>query len=120
MNGWQRIGVVLSILWVITTLSYAIYERYAGDDSAKLLVEIVIIDAKTGASRPLPPPHDPPTWDDIRPVNPQERLEPRLPIWRLGTVIIAPLMLGWALVYLCLFVFRWIAAGFGNAGRREH
>ena len=29
MNGWQRVGIVLSALWVFCVIGYAIYERYS-------------------------------------------------------------------------------------------
>jgi hypothetical protein len=39
---------------------------------------------------------------------------PRLIMWRLGVMMVVPIVLGWALAYLCVFVFRWVAAGFAK------
>src|SRR5205807_1133780 len=42
LRGWQRIGVVLSLLWVAFTVSYAAYEIHAGNPfNTNLLVEMV-------------------------------------------------------------------------------
>lgn len=105
-NGWQRIGIVMSILWVIITSGYAMYElAWLSHPSSLLLTEVVV--AKTG--EPVSALKDNP-FGNLVPV------EHRLAIGRFAEAAFLPILVAWALSYLCRWVVRWIAAGFKHSG----
>jgi len=109
LNGWHRIGIVLSLVWVVFVCGYAAHEYLERGASTTLLIEV--------------------TPDKASMVDKQGRVldyfelktgEPRLLIVPLIAATLVPLALAWAIVYLCVFAFRWVAAGFRSKQTGEH
>jgi hypothetical protein len=101
LSGWQRIGIILSVLWALLVSGYAAFEYISGPDSAMLLIEMVV--SKTG---------DPITilennaYRDLVPVQAQLRTA-----WFL-TALLTPIAAAWLLAYVCIGAVRWVVAGF--------
>ncbi len=76
LNGWQRIGVILSFLWTIFVCGYAVFEYYSDPSFGRgYFVEV----------QPEQP----------RTISPEEALAPREPHLRVGRLIaalVAPLI----------------------------
>jgi len=113
LNGWQRIGAILSLLWVVSVCGYAVSEYSERGPRTAYFVEMVKVgvaptgdsaDSQTGKRRTL-------SFEDF-----VGRFEPRLMIDRLIAAIALPLIAAWALVYLGIIAVRWVAAGFRKNG----
>ena len=101
LGGWQRIGVVLSLLWVVLVCAYAVFEYAAGPDSAMVFIEMVV--SKTREPAAVLKGN---AFADLVPVEPQI-------LWsRLASVVLSPVIAGWLVVYLLVFAVRWIVTGF--------
>jgi hypothetical protein len=109
LNGWHRIGIILSMVWVVVVCSYAAHEYLERGASTTLFIDV--------------------TPDKAPIVNKQGRVldyvefktgEPRLLIVHLIAATLLPMALAWAIAYLCAFAFRWVAAGFRSNETGEH
>ena len=100
LNRWQRIGVVISILW---SLGAAYYERSAEMESGQHILslnyracmEIERVNIET-CSAQMQKEFDiwmKPNWGNI------------------SFIAFAPIILGWILVFISIRVHRWIKAG---------
>ena len=103
-NGWQRIGVILSVIWAIGA---GWYQRAAdmahASLAARALFEIC--------------------YSDKRPDNPQCVVDStnaynasiRESWVRVAVVSLGPILLAWLAAYVVLLVARWIRARFRRA-----
>ena len=116
LNGWQRIGVFLSVLWILLAGCLAIIE-YA--DSKKPIDKKLIASGylffKSHQVKFDPPPD---TGRVKRFLSYEEAFGYRSvhefrPV-RLISAIFVPILLFWIIAYISVFAFRWIAAGFRN------
>jgi hypothetical protein len=105
LNGWQRIGIVLSIVWAVGAAIHtrnaevATWERLASTGYT-LCMEAKQADyAKCSAemSATLMKAYDP-YWPNI------------------GFAALAPVLAGWIVAYLLLWIFRWVKRGFDARG----
>lgn len=105
LGGWQRIGVVLSIVWIIGA---GIYQRNAelkrANESVSSLFAVCLkTDLLNGGKRVT---------------NCLEETSKNRDIWLEGSwgnvalVAFLPVLLAWPAVFLFLGVFRWVKAGF--------
>ena len=119
LNGWQRIGVVLSFLWVCWVALIAINSHQAGHGSF-----IHVIAEKEGYCRkyePVAPSgRSPPTAEEYfgtgkcLPENYVDAI-PGEKHFQSGSFLLAalvPVVIGWLGVYLLIYVMRWVVAGF--------
>ncbi|HEY4697244.1 MAG: hypothetical protein A3J49_12470 [Gallionellales bacterium RIFCSPHIGHO2_02_FULL_57_16] len=104
-NGWQRIGIVLSLLWGISVCGYAVHEYDKKGDATSYLIEVthkpenVTIDNQ--GRRII-------TDEELYGDN----VERNILVIHLLSAIVIPVALAWTVVYLCIFTFRWIVIGF--------
>lgn len=100
-NGWQRLGVVVSIVWAI---GGAIYQRTADVNRAADTAALF-----TGVCQ------------HAHPANPDRcsgKYEQTFRLWLEGSwgnvaaMALGPVLLGWVIVYLVIRVVRWVGAGF--------
>ncbi len=102
-NGWQRIGIVLSLLWLILVCGYTAYEFVKKVDVTTYLIEVT---------------HNKPTFDSQghRTITIEEAYgedtKRNLKVINFFSAIFVPITLAWGIVYLCIFAFRWINTGF--------
>lgn len=85
LNGWHRLGVIASCIWLLATLALIILQFHFGAGTVIQLVETVV--AKTGAA-------------------------PTVLVGRSLLFAIFPVIAGWVIVYLCVWAARWVARGF--------
>lgn len=116
INGWQRIGVILSLLWIIFICGYGGYEYVQGPNGTHYFVEIIKVDTP-----PTPANSYEKSLSGERKILSFEEFAGPPPVrtfmfGRLIITIIAPLTFAWAIAYLCVIAVQWIAAGFKKNG----
>lgn len=99
LGGWQRIGVVLSLIWIALIIAYAFYEMHLGPFSSGLLTEV-------SASGPS-------VVKDGHTLTPVDThfLWRRVALFALG-----PVVAFWTLFSGGALLVRWVAAGFKRNG----
>jgi hypothetical protein len=118
LHGWQRIGIVLSALWIIGIIAYLLYQRSAETDrladAAYQLCDAWSAQALRENLSQGHPYNQPDCWAAWR--NTEEGLRP-MPQeeWR-GYLLLAaiPMILAWIGAYLMASVVRWIRSGFSG------
>lgn len=101
LSGWQRIGVVLSLLWVVFVCGYSVYEYVRAERGTQYFIEMVRADGK--------PFSHPPSFEDFV-------QKPRIKLGLLFSAIVLPPAAAWAITWLFAVTFRWVAAGFRKNG----
>jgi hypothetical protein len=107
LNGWQRIGVVLSILWI---LGAAIHERNGQVDFASKInyqnIALCFQDmtkSETAKKECL----------ELADSNFRELLSlDSGSLWNIAAISLIPVLLGWLFAWLAIVVYRWVLAGF--------
>lgn len=104
LNGWKRIGIVTSVVWILGAGLYT-YEAVSESDikaavSAALACENYIASGVTTLEE-----CDKRKTDYLAETFPDE--------WREAAIVaFVPVPLGWGFVYLVLSLMRWIQRGF--------
>ena len=101
LNGWQRIGVVLSVLWA---LGAAIYERNEQVKSADTLYQLK---AQTCFTDPADI-----AKDCLDKVSLQDVSHATANWSDVAFYAVGPVVVGWLVALIALSTFRWIRAGF--------
>jgi hypothetical protein len=105
LNGWQRIGVALSLIWAVLVCGYAAYEYAQRGAETQVLIQVT--------------PDKAPVVDKRGSVVDYIEFrsgEPSLLWGRLLVAVVAPLVVAWIIAYLCVFTVRWVIAGFKKNG----
>lgn len=103
INGWQRIGIVLSILWSILVCGYTTYEFVKKVDATTYFIEVT---------------HNEPTFDSqgrrILTIEEAygEDAKRTIKVFNFLSAIVVPIVFGWGIVYLFIFTYHWIMFGF--------
>jgi hypothetical protein len=103
LNGWQRIGIVLSLFWLVFVCGYTGYEFVEKVNSTTYLIEVT---------------HNKPTFDSQghRIMTIEEAYgddaKRNLKVIHFLSVIFIPITLAWAIGYLYIFIYRWIMVVF--------
>jgi hypothetical protein len=109
LNGWQRIGVVLSIVWVVGA---AIYQRnVAVERAANFAASTYEICSDIEQRKP--------ESDSNRCIQESAQTRARWLYGNWNDVIFsafAPMLLAWPAIYLLIRVWRWVRAGFKTKG----
>lgn len=105
LNGWQRIGIVASVVW---TIGAPIYMDHAAQQEAG-----DAFDLSYRACRDVPS-NDPD--ECFQRANRAYNTVPRYPLLSANAAVAAlvPVGLGWLLVYALVYLVRWIRAGFAK------
>ena len=102
LNGWQRIGVVVSIVWFFVGGFWGNSIGIHQGDSATALLKLCLK-------------YDPDHWDRC---NGQFSHDYPIAIqghWWLALIIaIVPIILGWLLTYAIIRIVKWIRRGFSE------
>lgn len=110
LNGWQRIGVVLSALWLAFVCFMFVISRNGARPDFSSDVHYVDHECETKlASEPAPTPGQPISLERFAGC---ERSEQRTRWGQFALVMLAPIALGWSLIYLLIATIRWVATGF--------
>jgi hypothetical protein len=95
LNGWQRIGIVVSVLWAIGSSITALISM---PSRAYYRPALRLVPLDGGKVKQIPE-----IW-----VPPEGRRQRE--IW--VALVFVPILLGWIFTYAAIGAFRWIAAGF--------
>lgn len=113
LNGWYRIGVVLSVLWFFFTIGFTIYQyNYPSKYSYPRLVSL------TSSWIPDNPYMKSDTTKKIITTKELIKLEDVVwdkPVIRYGNILlymIVPVVSGWLLVLTMIWSIKWIIRGF--------
>jgi hypothetical protein len=105
LNGWQGIGVVASVLWLVFVGCLAAYEANLSESATTFLTQDINAETK------LPIPTGPVTFESFL-VKRERVLVPG----RIALVMCVPLVVVWLAVYGLLATMRWVARGFKHDG----
>src|ERR1022692_1713992 len=111
LGGWQRVGIVLSVVWVFGgTISYHVYE-VAALDSRSMSSFKLCYEAKTQGAN----------YDGAAALkicgqrSDETRAIDFKAIWADDLVVaLVPMPLGWLFAYIGVLVFRWVKRGFAH------
>jgi hypothetical protein len=106
LNGWQRIGIVLSVIWAIGGgvwgNSISIHE---GDSALAILSPL--------RSRCYETHHGPRDWTQCEQDFDRDYSEAIKYHWHYAAVVaFVPILLAWLIVYAFISLWRWIRRGF--------
>lgn len=109
LNGWQRIGVALSVAWMLSVGGCGALEYVQEGKPTYFFVDTVMVQ--------LPLVQD---WDrPSRTFSDEEvsgRAERHFKVDRLIAAMLVPVVMFWVLAYVCIFVVGWVATGFKKNG----
>lgn len=116
LNGWNRIGIILSVIWsvlVVSFISYHVYEDIGKGKNSFVTQEYVNIDSyiprlPNGDQKIILPDDNEVEWQPVKIVD---TFNYNLLIFFILALII-PIVLAWAAFYLSIWVINWIVTGF--------
>ncbi len=109
LNGWQRIGVALSVVWILSVSGCGALEYVQEGKPTYFFVDTVMVQLPPATNLDRPD----------RSLSHEEvfgRADRHFRVDRLIVILLVPVVLFWALAYVCIFVVRWVAAGFKKNG----
>jgi hypothetical protein len=99
LNGWQRLGVVASVLWLVIGALYGNNAGLAQGDVCLMLLDTCSVDAET-CIRHFQTSYDAATANHW--------------LYARGYAVV-PVILGWLFAWALVAVVRWVRAGFSKA-----
>ena len=97
LNGWQRVGIVLSVLWIVVIAIIALSEYAGWVRLGEFTFRYEVMTLKTGAR----------FVDDLGLLY-----EPSFKVFYFATALLLPVLIGWITVYLLAWAIRWVHRGF--------
>jgi len=104
LNGWKRIGVVASAVWILGAGFYTLNTRMDSDAQTAADLTLSCEAAQNGRGGPE---CDQRATDYIASMMSYERLDAAMAAF-------IPVPLGWGFTYLVLFIVRWVRRGFAQ------
>jgi len=106
LNGWQRIGILASVIWMLGAYVYTFSSTQNDDIKMNVLVDESCLAARPpGASMK---PCDDAMHAQVMRDLPGERK------WA-AVVALVPIPFAWGFCYLAVFLVRWIKRGFARS-----
>jgi hypothetical protein len=122
LNGWKRLGILASVVWIIAAFFYTFHTERQRD------IRMYVTAAETGPMACPPSLADTMERHDAGLPSPMEcmneieaSIERALPIERKDAAIVAlvPVPFAWLGVYLIIFFVKWVRRGFVAGGESE-
>ena len=110
INGWQRIGIVASVVWIVGAGLYTYVSEI--DGTAQLRVKVYddcMISAQGGIGTPDGQPNKLTEQCDKNATDVISGIRPRQTAALFAFI---PVLLAWGFTYLVLFLVRWVRRGF--------
>ena len=107
LNGWQRIGIVLSLLWAVGAWSY--FEIAASRAAEKAYASYYALCPRERMARNL---DATPCLEQAKDLSHTTFDERSARAWALA---LYPILIAWVLVYIVVWATRWIRRGFRPA-----
>jgi hypothetical protein len=113
LNGWQRLGVIASALWIVIASAIVTGEwaTFRGDQGTFVYHDLTLRQAiepelsrKSDAAPQLP--HASGIFDDLIP------RKKHLRVGNIAAFLLLPVIAAWLLVYLTRWSITWVRAGF--------
>jgi uncharacterized membrane protein YhaH (DUF805 family) len=112
LNGWQRVGVVLSALWCLGVVGKTGYDFYTAV-SFNAYVEKCCEEDKENVPRKEKKHGDEISWCEAAEVCTRATLRPTLPpVLALIALLFLPIAAGWLIAFLIIWTAKWIREGF--------
>ena len=109
LNGWQRIGVVVSLIWALSVCALGSLEYAQNGDRTHYFFDTVKV--------PVPQPKD---MNRAGGLTVEEffgyRVEYHFSFGRLIAAMLVPIAVLWCIAYIGVLIVRWVAAGFKKNG----
>ena len=110
LNGWQRIGIILSTIWILVAYVYTLNREMAADVSTAVTLEDMCTDSQTRMN--LATTRCTQDFYHEREIQiPEERETAAI-------VALVPVPFAWGFVYVVLFLGRWVKRGFSRDDNR--
>ena len=109
LNGWKRIGIALSVIWMLSVGSCGALEYLNVGTPTHYFVDTVLVE--------VPPSKESERSRQFTTEEVFGREVRHFRVDRLIAALIVPVVLFWVLIYACIFVVRWVAAGFRKNSR---
>jgi hypothetical protein len=115
LNGWQRIGVVLTSLWLLFA---ALTIAFAYTDNASDFVSVSDGTPAVCSGASDPSGHTITLEEAYGGCAPGKEISPAIPSSKhlrlapAGALLLLPPLFGWLLVYVAVAAVRWVARGF--------
>jgi hypothetical protein len=120
-NGWQRIGIALSVAWLIVSC-VLVLKATLGHSTVSPLIDISSAHCQAGAPKPSSAQKTMPTSEFVYGCS-ENYLVPEVRSVRWPPVlmfVLGPLLAGWDFILALIETIKWVAAGFRNShGRRN-
>ena len=120
LNGWQRIGIVISMVWLLTAFGMYFYElknypsglaNYIPNIAhSHIYVWVEDLEGTRIFRDQFKPENIDKDFADL--INRTYSLEPAFSISGLLMFTLIPVVLGWLITYLVFYTFSWIKCGF--------
>jgi len=111
LNGWQRIGVVLSCCWAIAVCGIFLAEKLSATAKRPLTYEEVIKDPNFQG---LPPIEQEKVLAALPELAAQREMKARKDLL-LGTLVVfVPILTAWLAVYAIIAIVKWVRKGFAQ------
>lgn len=99
LGGWQRLGIFLSAIWILSVGLFVVYEANSKPMGNKYFVEMLEPDPVGKGN----------SFESIFADLPQEK---RIKTKKIMATLLAPVILSWFLCYLLVWSIKWIVKGF--------
>jgi hypothetical protein len=111
LNGWQRVGIVLSVVWVIGAAIHEKDELNRQYEAAYDAAWRPVYDQCSEAQK-----RDPQTARGMDCLREAQRIAwattPKVSGWSMALAALVPIPIAWLLVYALIALVRWIRRGF--------
>jgi hypothetical protein len=108
LNGWKRIGIVASVMWVLGAYTHAFNSEYDSTIKTSTLLSQDCFERADGQGE----------WQLCQKQQDEyiAAVYPAEVKWA-ALFALVPVPLGWGFVYLVLFIVRWVRHGFSSDPR---
>ena len=126
LNGWRRLGIIISVIWILTIGVYS-YKELVEADTRDILKSVQSRNlVKFMSTKPIPDDFRErfqklESYDALTQLNLMREAEsivlatrPQLSLAQLAAISILPIIFGWLLVEATCFSFRWVRRGFST------
>lgn len=119
INGWQRLGIILSALWLITVGCYAAYEYLKWPDATDYFVESSPESFVVKAPKEAQKPEVLPIIINKEDLGPCVVIHPKILLGKIMMAQFMPVAAVWTVSICIVWSVKWVQAGFNNAGETK-
>ena len=106
MNGWKRIGIIASVVWMLGSFLFVLEQQEKEATAMAIIVDEACISANPSQQKPC----DAAMSADVTRAIPEARKSAAF-------VALVPIPLAWGFMYLIIFLVRWVRRGFARGSK---